>query len=136
MDRRKKILDFININGKIKIVKRDSRRRSPRIPFETVVEAESSKSVTILKSNDISENGISLESRVPYDVGTELLMSFSVPGSEIGIITVAGKVTNTKLSEDGKSLKLGVKFTAGDEKAKKELLKYAEENIIKNWFIS
>ncbi len=136
MERRKNIIDLIEVNNKIKVVKRVSRRKSDRVPINAVVEAETETSMTILKANDVSDNGISLESRVPYDVGTELLMSFSVPESNAGIITVAGQVTNTTLSDDGKSLKLGIKFIAGTEKSKNELTKYAEKNIIDKWFVS
>ena len=136
MERRKNITDLIEVNNKIKVVKRESRRKSDRVPINAVVEAETPTSMTILKANDVSEDGISLESRVPYDVGTELLMSFKVPDSNAGIITVAGKVTNTTLSDDGKSLKLGVQFIAGTEKSKNELTKYAEKNIIDKWFVS
>jgi hypothetical protein len=136
MERRKKVIELVNISNKIKVIKRDTRRKSDRVPLDVVVEAETASSMSILKTNDISEDGISLESRVPYNVGTEMVMSFSVPEGEEGVITVAGKVTNTSLSEDGKSLKLGVKFIAGSENSKNELAKYAEKNIIDKWYVS
>jgi len=136
MERRQNIIELVKVNNKIKVVKRDTRRKSDRVPIDAVVEAETTTSMTILKANDISDNGISLESRVPYEIGTELLMSFSVPESSTGIITVAGKVTNTTLSDDGKSLKLGIQFIAGNKKSKNELTKYTEKNIIDKWFVS
>ena len=134
MDRRKKVIDLVEVGNKIKVLKRETRRKSERFPIDLVVEAETSNSITILKANDISDNGISLESRVPYEVGEELLLSFAVPNDKNKIITIAGKVTNTKLSDDGKSVKLGVMFIAGTEDSKNELIKYAENKIIDKWF--
>ena len=136
MERRKKVIELVDVSNKLKVIKRDTRRKADRVPIDTVVEAETSKGISIVSTNNISDEGISLDSRIPYDIGTELLMSFSIPNSAIGIITVAGKVTNQSLSEDGKSVKLGVKFIAGDEKGKNELTKYAESNIINKWFLS
>ena len=136
MERRKKIIELVEVANKIKVVKRETRRKSDRIPIDTVVEAETNEGVSIVTTNDISDEGISLDSRVPYNIGTELLMSFSIPSSGAGIITVGGKVTNQSLSEDGKSVKLGVQFIAGNEKSKNELTKYAEDNIIDKWYIS
>jgi len=136
MERRTKIIELVEVANKIKVVKRDTRRKSDRIPIDTVVEAETNQGISIVSTNDISDEGISLDSRVPYKIGTELVMSFSIPSSGAGIITVGGKVTNQSLSEDGKSVKLGVKFIAGNEKSKNELTKYAEDNIIDKWYIS
>jgi len=136
MERRKKIVELVRVSNKIKVVKRDTRRKADRIPIDTVVEAETANGISIVSTNDISNEEISLDSRVPNEVGTELLMSFQIPTSNVGLITVAGKVTNQSLSEDGKSVKLGVKFIAGDDKAKNELTKYAESNVINKWFIS
>ncbi len=128
--------EFISDVDKIIISKKNLNRLVQRVDIDTVVEVESQRTTAILKVNDIGENGISLESRIPYHVGTVLLINFFIPNSNEGVITVVGEVTNTQISEDGKSLKLGIKFIAGNEDSKYELKKYIESQIIDNWYIS
>ena len=132
MDRRKNIIGFEELDPKIVVLKRSSRRDSDRYKLNTVVETEMERGTTYTIAYNISKTGMKIESRVPIKIGEIIVLNFALPNNENEIISVKAKVVNKKeLIDEGREL-LGVEFIEVDDyyDLMKEFLEY---NMIVEW---
>ncbi len=85
----------------------EERRGGPRIPIEMWVEETTGSERYFRRAGNLSRGGLRLEHTIPLPVGTNVNLTFTLPGDK-GPIEVTGEIVSAAPPED---LRMGVKFT-------------------------
>jgi len=82
------------------------RRRERRVAVAIPVEVRDQHGFTLQSTRDISTGGVFFDRAIPYGVGVEVELSFTLPG-DTRTIRCRGEVVNVP---DAKSFGMGVRF--------------------------
>jgi uncharacterized protein (TIGR02266 family) len=82
------------------------RRRERRVTVALAVEVRDERGFSLQSTRDISTGGVFFDRAIPYAVGVEVELSFTLPG-EGRAIRCRGEVVNVP---DAKSFGMGVRF--------------------------
>jgi uncharacterized protein (TIGR02266 family) len=82
------------------------RRRDTRVTVSIAVEVRDGRGFSLQSTRDISTGGLFFDRAIPYAVGVEVELAFSLPG-ESRTIRCRGEVVNVP---DAKSFGMGVRF--------------------------
>jgi uncharacterized protein (TIGR02266 family) len=85
----------------------EERRGGPRIPIEMWVEETTGSERYFRRAGNLSRGGLRLEHTIPLPVGTNVNLTFTLPGDKAPI-EVTGEIVSATPPED---LRMGVKFT-------------------------
>jgi hypothetical protein len=85
----------------------EERRGGPRIPIEMWVEETTGSERYFRRAGNLSRGGLRLEHTIPLPVGTNVNLTFTLPGDEAPI-EVTGLSVSAAPPEDGR---MGVKWT-------------------------
>jgi uncharacterized protein (TIGR02266 family) len=85
----------------------EERRGGPRIPIEMWVEETTGSERYFRRAGNLSRGGLRLEHTIPLPVGTNVNLTFTLPGDKAPI-EVTGEIVSAAAPED---LRMGVKFT-------------------------
>ena len=84
----------------------EERRGRPRIPIEMWVEETTGSERYFRRAGNLSRGGLRLEHTIPLPVGTNVNLTFTLPGDKAPI-EVTGEIVSAAAPED---LRMGVKF--------------------------
>ena len=118
-------------DGKNKItLHADEKRQSPRLDTcKPLVFRESRRNgMSALKSQtkNLSRNGVLLESRVPFNIGTELEIDIHLPDNGADI-ALKGRVVRMEKGSEDTRYHVGVVFLADSEEDNRRLEGFASE---------
>ena len=82
------------------------RRGGPRIPIEMWVEETTGSERYFRRAGNLSRGGLRLEHTIPLPVGTQVNLTFTLPG-DTKPIAVSGEIVSAAGPEE---LRMGVKF--------------------------
>lgn len=82
------------------------RRRERRVTVSIAVEVRDQRGFTLQSTRDISTGGVFFDRAIPYPVGVEVELAFTLPG-DTRTIRCRGEVVNVP---DAKSFGMGVRF--------------------------
>src|SRR5262245_23451228 len=82
------------------------RRREPRRTVAIAVEVRDARGFSLQSTRDISTGGVFFDRAIPYAVGVEVELAFTLPGDS-RTIRCRGEVVNVP---DAKSFGMGVRF--------------------------
>jgi uncharacterized protein (TIGR02266 family) len=82
------------------------RRRDARVAVAIAVEVRDARGFSLQSTRDISSGGVFFDRAIPYAVGVEVELAFSLPGAG-HTIRCRGEVVNVP---DAKSFGMGVRF--------------------------
>ena len=102
-DRRQRHEDFIKERRK-----GDERRAHPRERVAITMELTAGNDLYFHVSGDLSQGGAFFNRAIPHPIGTEVDLTFQLPGSESAPIRCHGEVVN--IPEGGEGLGMGVRF--------------------------
>jgi uncharacterized protein (TIGR02266 family) len=86
----------------------EERRGDPRIPLEMWVEETTGSERYFRRAGNLSRGGLRLEHTIPLPVGTQVNLTFTLPGDKTPV-EVTGEIVSATPPED---LRMGVKFTS------------------------
>jgi uncharacterized protein (TIGR02266 family) len=92
----------------------EERRDGARIPVEMWVEETTGTERYFRRAGNLSKGGLRLEHTIPLPVGTEVNLTFTLPGEKVPI-SVIGEIVSATPPED---LRMGVKFTKVSDEAR------------------
>jgi uncharacterized protein (TIGR02266 family) len=92
----------------------EERRGGPRIPIEMWVEETTGSERYFRRAGNLSRGGLRLEHTIPLPIGTNVNLTFTLPGDKAPI-EVTGEIVSAAPPED---LRMGVKFTNLSEDAR------------------
>jgi uncharacterized protein (TIGR02266 family) len=95
----------------------EERRGGPRIPIEMWVEETTGSERYFRRAGNLSRGGLRLEHTIPLPVGTNVNLTFTLPGDKEPI-EVTGEIVSAAPPED---LRMGVKFTKLNEDARSKI---------------
>jgi uncharacterized protein (TIGR02266 family) len=95
----------------------EERRGGPRIPIEMWVEETTGSERYFRRAGNLSRGGLRLEHTIPLPVGTNVNLTFTLPGDKAPI-EVTGEIVSAAAPED---LRMGVKFTKVSDEARTKI---------------
>ena len=96
----------------------EDRRESLRISLELWMEELVGDDVYFRRTGNLSDGGVFFDSAIPHDLGTEMTLKFTLPGSK-EMVVARGKVVSHSDQDDG--LGMGVQFISIEGDGKKRL---------------
>ena len=96
----------------------DDRRENLRVSLELWMEELVGDDVYFRRTGNLSTGGVFFDSAIPHDLGTEMTLKFTLPGSK-EMVVARGKVVSHSDQDDG--LGMGVKFISIEGDGKKRL---------------
>ena len=99
------------------------RRGDLRVPIDLWMEEVRGDEVYFRRSCNLSEGGVLFEQSIPYPVGTEVQLRFTLPGST-GEVVTSGQVVSAAQSNDG--LGMGLKFVSLSNSARDQISSYLD----------
>ena len=94
------------------------RRENLRVSLELWMEELVGDDVYFRRTGNLSTGGVFFDSAIPHDLGTEMTLKFTLPGSK-EMVVARGKVVSHSDQEDG--LGMGVKFISIEGDGKQRL---------------
>ena len=82
------------------------RRQTARIPLEMWVEERTEQDRYFRRAGNLSRGGLRLDHTIPLPLGTQVNLTFTLPGDSVPV-QVAGEIVSNAGPED---LRMGVKF--------------------------
>jgi hypothetical protein len=82
------------------------RRQTERIPLEMWVEERTDKDRYFRRAGNLSRGGLRLDHTIPLPLGTQVNLTFTLPGDSVPV-QVAAEIVSNAGPED---LRMGVKF--------------------------
>ena len=82
------------------------RRQAERIPLEMWVEETTERDRYFRRAGNLSKGGLRLDHTIPLPLGTQVNLTFTLPGDEVPV-EVACEIVSNAGPED---LRMGVKF--------------------------
>jgi hypothetical protein len=82
------------------------RRNAPRFPIEMWVEETTDHERYFRRAGNLSRGGLRLDHTIPLPIGTNVNLTFTLPGDKAAV-NVAGQIVSNAGPDD---LKMGVKF--------------------------
>ena len=110
------------------------RRASLRVPLSVNVTCTVNRQERVekykVKSVNISDGGIFLQTNLPLGIGTKVELAFLLPGREDSL-RCRGDVVwfgGTKKRGEGAKLGKGIKFRELDDRIRKQLIEYIQQS--------
>ncbi len=108
----------------------ERRRKEPRIPIHILVDFKSSDIVTMEHAQNISRQGIFIETRDILPIGSSVLLSFILPGTP-RLITVLGEVVwarrKTLHKQSSTPAGIGIRFAEINPEDEAAIMEFVEE---------
>jgi hypothetical protein len=82
------------------------RRQTERIPLEMWVEERTDRDRYFRRAGNLSRGGLRLDHTIPLPLGTQVNLTFTLPGGSVPVEVMAEIVSNAGPDD----LKMGVKF--------------------------
>jgi PilZ domain len=92
-------------DGKINRSNRE-RRQTERIPLEMWVEETTDRDRYFRRAGNLSRGGLRLDHTIPLPLGTQVNLTFTLPGDSVPV-QVSGEIVSNAGPDD---LRMGVKF--------------------------
>jgi hypothetical protein len=96
------------------------RRGGPRIPIEMWVEETTDHERYFRRAGNLSRGGLGLDHTIPLPLGTQVNLTFTLPGDETPV-TISGEIVSTAGPDE---LRMGVKFTQPSAQAQAQIDAY------------
>jgi uncharacterized protein (TIGR02266 family) len=96
------------------------RREGPRIPIEMWVEETTDSERYFRRAGNLSKGGLGLDHTIPLPIGTNVNLTFTLPGDSAPV-AITGQIVSTAGPDE---LRMGVKFTNVSEEARGKIDAY------------